>query len=340
MNIENDIFKRSKIIFDKIIPYGFKEENDYYIYSKNILNDTFRVDIRITNDGIVKGSIYDLSFECEYTNYRNINQVGEFVSKVREEFENILIDIKNKCTSTSNFIYDQTNRIAKLITDKYKDSPEFMWEKFPNFGIFKNPNNAKWYAAIMNIDKNKLDDENGEVEIINVKLEESKVKELVNKKGFYKAYHMNKNNWITIILDDTISDEEIMDYIRESHKFTEVSDKWIIPANPKFYDIIDHFNKSNIIEWKQPNNAQIGDIAYIYLGVPYCAIMYKCEILEVNIPCDYKDENLAMSKVMKLKLITKYDKDKYNIVNLSKYGIKSVRGPRHMPDDLSEYMNN
>lgn len=340
MDIENNIFKRSKIIFDKLIPYGFKKENDYYTYSVNILNDTFRVDIKITNDGIVQGSIYDLSFECVYTNYRNYNQIGEFVSKVREEFTSILIDIKDNCTSAFDFIYDQTNRIANLITDKYGDSPEFMWEKFPNFGIFKNPNNAKWYAAIMNIDKSKLDDGTGEVEIINVKLAESKVKELINKNGFYKAYHMNKNNWITIILDDTISDEEIMEYITESHKFTEISDEWLIPSNPKYFDVIGHFEKFDTVEWKQPNNAKIGDTVYIYLGVPYKAIMYKCVVLEINIPCNYKDENITMNKVMKLKLITKYDKDKYTLDKLSKYGIKSVRGPRHMPENLIEDMNN
>ncbi len=340
MNIENDIFKKSKIIFDKLISYGFIKESAYYIYSKNILNDTFRVDIKVDQDGIVQGSIYDLSFECEYTNYRNPNQVGEFVSRVREEFTSILLDIQNKCTSTSNFIYDQTNRIANLITDKYGDNPEFMWEKFPNFGVFKNQNNDKWYAAIMNIDKSKLDDETGEVEIINVNLAESKIKELLNKKGFYKAYHMNKNNWITIILDNTIPDEEIMEYITESHKFTEISDEWLIPSNPKYFDVIGHFEKFDTVEWKQPNNAKIGDTVYIYLGVPYRAIMYKCEVLEVNIPCNYKDENLTMNTVMKLKLITKYNEDEYNIDKLIKYGITTVRGPRHMPEDLSKDMNN
>ncbi|MDE5630563.1 MAG: MmcQ/YjbR family DNA-binding protein, partial [Bacilli bacterium] len=326
--------KRTKIIFEKLISYGFKKERENYIYSKNILNDTFRVDIKITQNGIVQGSIYDLSFECVYTNYRNHNQVGEFVSKVREEFTSILLDIKNKCTSTSNFIFDQTNRMAKLITDKYGDSPEFMWEKFPNFGVFKNSRNAKWYAAIMNIDNSKLGNESREVEIINVKLSESKIKDLLNKKGFYKAYHMNKTNWITIILDDTISDEEIMGYVTESHKYTEISDTWLIPANPKFFDIIDYFNKYDTIDWKQPNNAKKGDTVYIYLGVPYRAIMYRCEVLEINIPANYKDENLAMNKVMNLKLIAKYNEDEYSIDKLTNYGIKSVRGPRHMPEDL------
>jgi predicted DNA-binding protein (MmcQ/YjbR family) len=32
---------------------------------------------------------------------------------------------------------------------------------------------------------------------------------------------MNKKNWITIILDDTINDEKIMDYINKSYLLVE-----------------------------------------------------------------------------------------------------------------------
>ena len=40
MNIENEVFKRSKINFSKLLNYGFKKEDKIYKYSKNILNDT------------------------------------------------------------------------------------------------------------------------------------------------------------------------------------------------------------------------------------------------------------------------------------------------------------
>ena len=69
----------------------------------------------------------------------------------------------------------------------------------------------------MNIDKSKLDSNTkGEVEIINIKT--NRVEELLNKKGFYPAYHMNKKYWITIILDESLSDKEIMELISESYE--------------------------------------------------------------------------------------------------------------------------
>jgi len=224
MTIESEIFKKSTIIYDKLLPYGFKKIDKGYTISKNILNDTFRIDIEISDSGIVTGKIYDLSFQDEYINYRIENQTGEFVNKIRDEFIKMLVEIRENCTIISYFIMDQTNRITNLISERYKNKPEFIWEKFPGYGIFRNPHNGKWYGLIMNINKNKIDQqdkENKEVEVLNVKLEEDEISNLLNRKGFYKAYHMNKKNWITILLDDTIKDEEIMNYIDKSYEFTE-----------------------------------------------------------------------------------------------------------------------
>lgn len=222
MNIENEIFKKSVIEYNKLINYGFSKIDNKYTISKNILNNSFRIDIEIKDNGEVIGKIFDLSFEEEYKNFRIENQVGEFVNSVRKEFENFLIDIRNNCTTSSYFIFNQSNRIANLIIEKFGNTPEFLWERNPGYGIFRNQKNNKWYAAILNIDKSKIDKKsNGEIEILNVKLDENKVKELLKKPGFFKAYHMNKEKWITIILNDTISDDEIMNYISESRLFTE-----------------------------------------------------------------------------------------------------------------------
>ena len=58
MTIEEELFRKTKIDFDKISEYGFKKDKSLYKYSKNIMNNTFRVDIEINNDGIVKGNMY------------------------------------------------------------------------------------------------------------------------------------------------------------------------------------------------------------------------------------------------------------------------------------------
>ena len=62
---------------------------------------------------------------------------------VREEYKNILNDIKTNCFENKYFIKEQSNRIATLIKNTYNDEPEFAWESSPGFGIFRNPNNEK-----------------------------------------------------------------------------------------------------------------------------------------------------------------------------------------------------
>lgn len=219
MNIEEEIFKKRVILFDKLIPYGFtKKENDYLI-SKTILNSSFRLDVKITKSGKVEGHIIDLNFNEEYFNYRIKTQTGEYVGKVREEFTDFLNDIKEHCTSGNDFVSPQTNRLAKLILEEFNDAPEFPWEN-DDSGIFRNPTTKKWYALIMHVDRSRFSNEQGPVEILNIKLDENEIQDLLLKDGYYKAYHMNKTKWITITLDDTLSDEVIMEHIKESHTYS------------------------------------------------------------------------------------------------------------------------
>lgn len=339
MDFEKEIFQKCIIDFKKLESYGFKKDTSSYIYSQNILDNTFKVIITVNKDKEVQGQIIDLSLNEEYVNYRVKAITGEFVGRVREEYKSILQNIKEKCTTSKCFLFDQANRLANFIIQKHGDEPAFVWDKFPGYGLFKNPQNNKWYALIANIDKGKITKGKGEVEVLNVKLDKAKVSELLKKKGFYKAYHMNKDSWISIILDDTVPDEEIVKYIEESHSYTVKTNKWLVPANPKYYDVIGAFETKDIINWKQSSNVNVGDLVYLYVASPYSAILYECEALEVNIPYTYQNKNLSMSKVMHLKLLRKFSKEDYPLEKLKKYGITSIRGPRLIPKSLSDELN-
>ena len=156
MNFEDEIFKRYTVNYENLLKYGFIKENSDYKYSKEFMNNIFRVDIYISNDGKVKGKIIDLSFNEKYINFRIEEQIGEFVGQVREEYKNILLDIRNNCFETNYFIYEQTNRLSKLINEKYNVFPEFLWETAPNYGVFRNIKNNKWFGIIMNKERGKI----------------------------------------------------------------------------------------------------------------------------------------------------------------------------------------
>lgn len=339
MNIESEIFKGTKWNKETLIPYGFIKKESIYIYSKEFM-EGFKADIIIDDKGVVTGKVYDLHAEEEYTNFRIENQMGEFVNRVREEYQNMLKEIRTSCFDKFYFLTEQANRITQKIMELYHDEPEFIFEKAPSAGIFRNAKNKKWYGLIMCIDKSKIDKESTkEVEILNVKLREEQVVNLLKRKGFYPSYHMNKKNWITIVLDETLSDEEIMEYIKESYQYIASPKEWIIPANPKFYDVIDCFNHQDTVLWKQSSAVQVGDKVYLYVGSPYSSLLYKCEAVEVDIPYEYKDENVSMKRVMKLKLLKKYNQEEYPFSKLNAYGVKAVRGPRSMPEKLRQEIN-
>lgn len=217
MNIEKDIFKRTIVNFKQIELYGFKKENNKYIFEKNFLKNDFKAIITIDDKGIISGKVIDLQINEEYTNI-NTEMTGEFINKVREFYKDILIDIRNKCFENKYFIFDQSNRINKYIKDKYNNEPEFLWNKFPGYAVYRNEKNKKWYGIIMNLDMSKLNNGTGETEIINIKLDENKIKKLLKQKGFYEAYHMSKKDWISIILNDTLKDDEIISLLNESYE--------------------------------------------------------------------------------------------------------------------------
>ncbi len=213
--IESEIFRRSKVDFNKLLEYGFTFNNEVYSYSKNIMSDTFKVVIIVDLLGNITGKIYDLSFNEEYTSFRN--EKGSFSTSVKNEYIALLQDIKENCYINNYFINNQTNRITNYIINKYNCYPEFLWASSPNFGVFRNEFN-KWFAIVMNIDINKLGEKyHKEIEIINIKLNKEEIDTLLKEKGFYKAYHMNKNNWLTISLCDNINDKKITDLIDKSY---------------------------------------------------------------------------------------------------------------------------
>lgn len=216
--IEDEIFKRYLLDYSKLSKYGFVFKNNFWILEKKILNNSFLITIRIIEEKVY-GTVVDLDTDFEYTAFRVNDSVGEFSSKVRDLFIDILMDIREKCFNIKMFVSNQANRIGKLIYDKYGDLPYYEWESTPDTGVFKHNVTKKWYGIVMNVKRDKLSSGEDYVDVLNVKIDEKKVKELLQEDYFYPAYHMNKKHWISIILDNSVDDKEIIDLIAESYSY-------------------------------------------------------------------------------------------------------------------------
>lgn len=333
MTLEEEIFKKRELNTKKLLEYGFIKKDDYLEYQKLILNNNFEIVIKVKGNKIT-GKIIDKEFDDEYLNYRVENQIGEFANTIRDEFIHVLEEIKEKCTIKKSFVNNQSNRITDLILKKYLDSPEFIFNE-DTTGVFRNKNNKKWYGIIMNVDYKKFYKKDGKVDIMNIKLNPSKIDNLINEEGFFRAFHMNKKTWISIILDDTVKDEKIMELIDESYNYTVDTKEWVLPANPNYFDIFGYMRNRKTVEWKQPKNINVGDNVYIYIGSPVSAIIYKTEVLEKDI-----ENNYSSNKTMILKILKEYDRDKYTFKKVKEYDLRAVRGPRKMPKKLIDKIKN
>ncbi len=102
---------------------------------------------------------------------------------------------------------------------KFGSKPEYLWKKYPNYAVLRSNNNKKWYAIIMDVPPEKLG-LHGEknIKILNLKCNPMIIGSLRERKGFLPAYHMNKEHWISIVVDDeNISDGEILDLVTSSY---------------------------------------------------------------------------------------------------------------------------
>ena len=58
---------------------------------------------------------------------------------------------------------------------------------------------------------------------------------------------------------------------------------WIVPYNEEVFRLEDLLCRTDIVDWRQHNNFDIGDVVYIYNSKPYQRIRYKMEVIRINI---------------------------------------------------------
>ena len=338
MDIVEDVFKRYKPDFRKLKAYGFVMKESLYYYHEDLTDGSFEAQLFIDRNGKITGKVIEKELEEEYLNIYSGSQYGSFVGSIREAYITFLEKIRDHCFEKELFIFPQSRRIASYIGKQYGDQPEFIWKRYPGYAVFRDHRNRKWYAILLNVDGTKIGLDKKEYEILNVKADNLTVASLKEEKGFHEAFHMNKEHWLSIILNDSIDDEIIHSLIDQSYDRTDLSDVWIIPANPAYYDVVHYFEHASQILWKQSGDIHVGDIVYMYVGQPYSAILYKCMAEEVNIPYEYSDKNVSMNRVMKLSLLKRFKEDQYPFSYLNSLGIRAVRGPRRISKEVFDHL--
>ena len=112
---------------------------------------------------------------------------------------------------------------------------------------------------------------------------------------------------------------------------------WIIPANPNIYRLAEVLKDMQSVDWRQRNNIQVGDFIYIYNSRPDSQILYKMEVIAVNLtsnetmadrkywvnPSDY-DISLNLNRFFRMILLVENESDKLTLTDLLEHGLKGT----------------
>ena len=101
------------------------------------------------------------------------------------------------------------------IKKKYNVSPDYPWMKYDDNAVFRHSDNRKWFALVMGVRKDKLGlSGEGYVDVMNLKVDDMFLREMLTQQdGSMPAYHMNKQHWISVLLDGTVAEKKIFELI-------------------------------------------------------------------------------------------------------------------------------
>lgn len=211
----NNIFKNKKANFKKLAEYGFVDNT----YKTDIMNGEFILAVMVNDEGNILTELTEKDSGEIYTLHLVKYVQGSFVGQVKEEYEKVLSDIAEKCFEKDVFKYEYSKLVIKYAKEKYNDDVEYLWKKFPDNAICRRKDNKKWYFAILTVGKDKLGFESKEkVEVIDFRETTEEIEKLIDNKKYFAGYHMNKKHWLTILLDGSVTIDEIYERIDKSYK--------------------------------------------------------------------------------------------------------------------------
>ena len=115
-------------------------------------------------------------------------------------------------------------RVTELIKDRFGVDPDYPFAEYGDgAAVFRNPRSKKWFGIIMQrIALSKLGIDSPErVDVINLKIDPMLSFTVIDNKRIFKGYHMNKEHWITVLLDGSVPPEQLEELISMSYALIE-----------------------------------------------------------------------------------------------------------------------
>ena len=219
MTIEERVFRKCVLIPERLVPFGFAQKGNAFHYEEDLLDGRFRALIEIDPEGSVTGSVLerDMDYE-EYDALRIESLHGEYVNAVRDAYRDLLERIKALCFLPQPYSSAQANRMIAMLGERYGERLDYPFEGDDDYGVVRNGGTKKWYALFMPIKRGLLTKEKDDtlIDVVNLKIDPSEGEQLRSLNGIYPAYHMNHVHWVTVVLDESQSDDMVLSLLEKS----------------------------------------------------------------------------------------------------------------------------
>lgn len=216
---EEVYFQRRRRNPAKLLRYGFTQAEDGYHLEKTVMDGAFRLTVSVPETGAVTTRLLDCATEEEYTLHKSAAAAGAFVGSVRSACGQVLTDIAEQCFDPDVFRSQQTMDVIRYVEERFGETLEFLWKKFPDNAVWRRGDTGKWYGAILTVSQRKLGLDAGEAaEIIDLRLPPEEMADTIDHRRYFPGWHMNKKHWYTMLLDGSVPTEEICRRIDESRR--------------------------------------------------------------------------------------------------------------------------
>lgn len=112
--------------------------------------------------------------------------------------------------------------IIEYVAAQYGCDAEYPWIKDPESAVLRHKGNNKWFGLIMSITADKLGlNSNDKIEILNTKCDPELIESMRDGFKYFKAYHMNRTHWMTILLNNVTNAREVFDLLGLSYELTK-----------------------------------------------------------------------------------------------------------------------
>ena len=103
----------------------------------------------------------------------------------------------------------------------YQVEPDYPWKKHADYAVLRHPRHRKWFALVFPLESHKLGLADGAVvEVMNIKTRPEITGSLRQQHGVYAAYHMNKEHWLSLTLENGLPDSDILALLDDSFTLT------------------------------------------------------------------------------------------------------------------------